>query len=78
MTLVFIRHTQIGDHLYHHGDELPPDTLSQAEVDKAVDQGWLREYLQRRSLYRLLASFSGSKEHEGLDKHEREAYTLPL
>jgi hypothetical protein len=69
-TLVFIRHIEIGGRAFAHGSELPPDLLSQHEVAKLLDHAVLREYPERRSLYRLFAPFSGSKEQEQLDKQE--------
>jgi hypothetical protein len=75
-TLVFIRHLEINGRQFHHGDELPPGTLTQAEVDNAIDQGVLSECPERRSLYRLFSAFSGAKETEALTKEELTAYGL--
>src|SRR4029453_7703417 len=41
-----------------------------------LDQGVLREYPERRSLYRLLPAFSGCSERERLEPDELAAYTL--
>jgi hypothetical protein len=76
-TLVFIRHHEINGRLYRHAEELPPGALSQEIVNQLLDQGVLREYAERRSLYRLFAPFSGCKEIEELDAHELSAYGLP-
>jgi hypothetical protein len=66
-TLVAIGPQQIGDHQFHHGDEVPPDLLSQETIDNMIDQKTLAEYPQRRSLFALFAPFSGAKEREPLD-----------
>jgi hypothetical protein len=75
-TLVFIRHTEIGGRLYHHGEELVPGSLEDAAIDKMLDQKILVEIPQRRSLYRVFAPFSGAKEHEPLDAEIAE-FALP-
>jgi hypothetical protein len=69
-TLVAIRHFEIGGRVFHHGSEIMPDLLSKESADKLIDQGVLREYRERRSLYRLFAPFSGAKEKESLDDDE--------
>jgi hypothetical protein len=78
-TLVFIRHTQIGDRAFSHNSELPPDVLTQEQIDKLIDQGVLKEYdrRDRRSLYRLFPAFSGVKEKEQLDNDELDEFALP-
>jgi len=75
--LIVTRHLDLGTLSLRHGEELPPDLLTQDEVDKLLDEGWLAEYPERRSLYRLLSMFSGAKEKEPLDRHELTAYALP-
>jgi hypothetical protein len=75
-TLVFVRHTDLGDRMFHHGDELPPDVLPSRVVDQFLDSGRLREVAERRSLFRLFHVFSGCKEREPLDEHELAAYGL--
>ena len=69
-TLIFVRHSEIGGRVFMHGSELPPDLLSQEQVNKLIDQGILAECPERRSLYRLFAPFSGCKEQESLTKTE--------
>jgi hypothetical protein len=71
-TLVLVGHHQIGGRQFHHGDELPPDTLSKDEVDRWLDKQLLIEYDfgERRSLYRLFALFSGAPAQERLSKEE--------
>jgi len=76
-TLVFVRHTEIGDRQFHHGDELPPGLLPREVVDQWLDHGRLQEYRDRRSLYRLLPAFSGCNEAEPLTPEEINAYALP-
>jgi hypothetical protein len=76
-TLVVIRHLEIGGRAFSHGSELPPDLLTQDEVEKLLDEGRLAEYAERRSLFRLFSVFSGAKEKEPLDRHELTAYALP-
>jgi hypothetical protein len=76
-TLIFIRAHQIDGHQFLHGDELPPGIVSQEAVKLLLDQGFLEQCPQRRSLYRLLAPFSDCKEQEQLDNKELKAYALP-
>jgi len=66
-TLVFIGSRQVADHQFQHGDEVPPDLLSQEQIDQMLDQKVLAEIPQRRPLYRIFAPFSGAKEREPLD-----------
>jgi hypothetical protein len=68
--LIVIRHLEIGGRSFTHGSELPPDLLTSDEVDKLLDAGSLREYPERRSLYRLLWAFSGCSEKEHLTNDE--------
>ena len=68
--LVFVRHTEFGDRAFPHAAELPPDYLNQDAIDKLLDSGRLREYGERRSLYRLLHVFSGCKESQPLTDDE--------
>jgi len=77
-TLVFLGARKINDRLFHHGDEVPPGLLPPETVNQWLDQKWLAEYdfSERRSLYRLFASFSGCKEQEPLTKAELAAYAL--
>jgi hypothetical protein len=76
-TLVAIRHTEIQGHVFHHGSEIVPGLLSKESVDKLIDQGALREYPERRSLFRIFSQFSGAKESEQLDKDELVQFALP-
>jgi hypothetical protein len=71
-TLVVIRHLQIGDRVFHHGDELPPDALPQEAIDLHLDLKQLVELdaNERRSIYRLLHRFSGCSEKERLSNEE--------
>jgi hypothetical protein len=75
-TLVVIRHLQIGDRQFHHGDELPPDLLPQEAVDAHLDRKELDDSTERRSVYRLLHRFSGCSETERLTTDELIALTL--
>ena len=76
-TFVFVRHTDIGDRQFHHGDELPDGLLSREVIDQWLDHGRLQGYDERRSLYRLFDKFSGCKETEALTPEELNAYALP-
>jgi hypothetical protein len=78
-TLVVLGHLQVGDQLFKHGEELPPDLLPVEAINLHLDHRQLVEYdsNERRSLYRLFAPFSGAKEQEQLAKEELTAYTLP-
>ena len=78
-TLVVIHHLRLGDRAFAHGEELEPDFLPPEAVDKLLDAGRLAACPSgyRRSLYRLFASFSRTKEHEQLSPEEMEAYALP-
>ena len=76
-TLIFIKHHSISGRLFRHGSELPPDILTQDEIDKLLDQRVLTEYPERRSLYRLFPVFSGSTDREQLAKDELDACWLP-
>lgn len=75
-TLVFIRHHEIDGRLYRHAEELPPRALSPETIDQLLDQGILTEVPERRSLYRLFAPFSDTKETEPFTKEELTAYAL--
>jgi hypothetical protein len=71
-TLIFIRaHYENGSLIHSHGDECPPNLFSQGTINRALDEGYLAECAERRSLYRLFAKFSGCKEREPLSNHER-------
>jgi hypothetical protein len=71
-TLVFIRAHYVNGRLIHYfGDECPPGTFSEENVDRALDECHLVEAPDRRSLYRLLPHFSGCKEQEQLTNEER-------
>ena len=76
-TLVFIRHCEIDGRAFTHGSELEPDILSQDQVDKLLDAGFLKECPERRSLYRLFPAFSGCKQREHLSEEELDALALP-
>jgi hypothetical protein len=77
-TLVFNGHGEVGGRTFHHGDELPPGLLAPEVVNQWLDQRKLIEYdpSERRSLYRLFASFSGCAEEEALSSAELAAYAL--
>jgi hypothetical protein len=68
-TLIAIRHLEIEGHVFAHGTEIMLGLLAKDAIDRLIDQGSVREYdsKDRRSLYRLLAPFSGAKEREPLD-----------
>ena len=74
--LVFVRHTEFGDRAFPHAAELPPDFLNQETIDKLLDSGRLKEYGERRSLYRLLHVFSGCSEREPLTDKEIRMFAL--
>jgi hypothetical protein len=78
-TLAAVQPRQIGTVLYQHGEEIPAAAIPEGQLDKLVDAGWIRAYdtSERRSLHRLFAPFSGSKESERLDKAELTAFALP-
>jgi hypothetical protein len=78
-TLVVLGTRDINGRRYTQGEELPPDLLPRDVVDKWLDNRWLFEYYSadRRSLFRLFAPFSGSKEQGQLTKEELTAYALP-
>ena len=69
-TIVSIRLRQIGDRQFHHGEEIPPDTLEGELLDYWLDHKWTMEVPDRRSLYRLFAPFSACKEREQLSQNE--------
>jgi len=77
-TLVVIRHLQIGDRVFSHGSELPPDLLPQEAVDLHIDRKELAEFdvCERRSIYRLLHRFSGCSETERLSNEETQQLAL--
>jgi len=76
--LVFIRAHQIGDHQFLHSDELPPGIVSQEAINKLLDQGFLEECPERRSLYRIFAPFSDCKEQEQLEQERTESVRATL
>jgi len=76
-TLVFVHHTDFGDRAFAHGSELPADFLPPQAIDRLLDSGRLREYSERRSLYRIFHLFSDCAETESLTPEELNAYTLP-
>lgn len=71
-TLVVLRHAQVGELHFKHGEELPPGLIARELIDKWLDEKWLIELptTERRSLYRLLHRFSGCKEREQLTLQE--------
>lgn len=75
-TLVFVHHSNFGDRVFRHGEELPPNFFKQDVIDRLLDSGRLHEHRERRSLYRLLHVFSGCKEREPLTEEEIESYSL--
>jgi len=76
-TLIFLHHTDLGDRKFRFGEELPPGVLPATVVDQWLDSGRLKEYPERRSLYRVFAPFSGCKEREQLTEDELTSYSLP-
>ena len=75
-TLIFVRHTDFGDRAFPHAAELPPHFLGQEVIDKLLDSGRLKEYGERRSLYRLLHVFSGCTESEPLTDEEIALFSI--
>jgi hypothetical protein len=75
-TLVVIGHHRISQQLLHHGSELPHGLLSPEEIDRWLDNGALKEYPERRSLYALLSAFSGCEEKQPLAPDELRAGAL--
>jgi len=77
-TLVFVRHAQIGNRQFAHGEELPPGLLPPEIIGHWIDQRWLAEYdsAERRSLYRLLPRFSGAKDREPFAQNEVALFAL--
>jgi hypothetical protein len=77
-TLVIIRYLQVGDHIFHHGDELPHGLLPREAIDLHLDRKQLIEYdsAERRSLYRLFHRFSGCTETDRLSTEEGVGCTL--
>ena len=76
MTLVLIRHLQIGERQFYPGDEVPPGLLSQEEIDRLLDGKQLDDSTERRSIYRLLHRFSGCSETERPTTNELTALSL--
>jgi hypothetical protein len=76
-TLVFIKAHYIDGSLVHRvGDECPPNTFSTEVINQALDERHLVECPERRSLFRLLHRFSGSKEQEKLSEQERKTQCI--
>jgi hypothetical protein len=63
---------------YAHGAEIPPGLLPAEAVDWMLDNRELTECdaSERRSLYRLFASFSGCTETESLTQKEIDELAL--
>jgi hypothetical protein len=78
-TLVAIRTLNLGDHVFHHGDEIIPGLLDNETIDKLIDQKRIREYhsADRRSLFRLFSPFSGCDQREQLTHEELDTLALP-
>jgi hypothetical protein len=76
-TLVAIRHLEIEGHVFAHGAEVMPELLSNETVDKLLDDKRIADYPERRSLYRMLTTFSGCKEKEQLSDAELTELCLP-
>jgi hypothetical protein len=76
-TFIFVRHSEIGGRVFTHGSELPPGTLTKEVVNQLIDAGHLKEYQDRRSLFRIFHRFAGCSERERLSQDELAAYTLP-
>lgn len=71
-TIVFIRNHYVDGSLVHRvGDECPPNMFSRETVNRALDEGYLAERAERRSLFRLLHRFSGAAEKEQLTNEEK-------
>ncbi len=77
-TPVVVRHAQIGNQHFAHGEELPPDVLTAEQIAQWLDNKQLVEYdsQERRSLHRLFAPFSGAAEKEQLTQQEKEKLCL--
>ena len=77
-TLIFVKHSEIGGRVFHHGSELPPGLLLENEIDVGLDHKWLREVHpeERRSLYRTFHLFSGCDEEQPLEQQELASMTL--
>jgi hypothetical protein len=75
-TIVSIRLREIGDRRFYHGQEIEPGLLEGELLDYWLDHKWCREAPERRSLYRLFASFSGCKEREALSQNELALFTI--
>ena len=78
-TLVALGHRTFQDRQFVHGDEIPLDLLSVEQIDWEIDHRGIVEYdsAERRSLYRLFAPFSGSKEKAELSSDELTELCLP-
>ena len=79
-TLVVLYSLQVGDQLFRHGEELPPDLLPREAIDLHLDRRQLMELgsTERRSLYRVLPHFSGCSvtTTERLSAEEQASYAL--
>lgn len=64
---------------FPHGAEVPPGLLSQAEIDRLVDERKLEELDSgvRRSIYRLFPEFSGVALDPAVLDSELARFALP-
>jgi hypothetical protein len=76
-SVIALGNRQLGDRHFDHGAEVPPGTLTGELLDWWLDKKWCMESLDRRSLYRLFALFSGCAEREQLTQQELGQYALP-
>lgn len=75
-TLIVLKHLQVGDRQFRHGQEISPDLLPQEAVDMHLDRKELIKANERRSLYRLFRRFSGCSATERLSAEEYAALAL--
>ena len=71
-TLVFVRAFYRDGSLVHTiGEEVPPGLFSPDVIDKALDEDFLIESPQRRSLHRIFHRFTGATPEQPLSNEER-------
>jgi hypothetical protein len=79
-TLVFIRAQYVDGHLRHWPQsEVPPNLLSDQQIDLMLDRGELAEVdaSQRRSLYRTFFRFTGATPEQPMTREQLEQFSLP-
>ena len=79
-TLVFLKAHYINGRLAHYpNDEVPPGTFSQANIDRALDEGALAEVdaAVRPSLYHMFFRFSGATPEQPMTRQQLENFCLP-